>query len=159
MINTFFKKLNEIEIHDDSCVITLILDNELDALVAHSHLVKLFKNQELELFFHFSKPRSKKRSKIDLGIFSIDSHEQICVKEIEIENATALYSKLLSVKSKMNGLVQNQDPMQPSLIISSRENGVIDTSSNGFIKIKKLTIISTPGGSEILKIPGGISDR
>ena len=160
IVNSLIKKLKEINIQTTTSVITFFLDNELDAIITQSHLLELFKNNDLELYFKISHPQNIRKSKIDFGIIAINSDEFIQVKEVEIDNAAALYSKLLYLKSHMNGFIQNEEPRYIGLIFSSIGNGSshkknepVDPGSNGYLKIKKLTLIPTPGGSDILKIP------
>jgi hypothetical protein len=158
--NSLLKKIKEFDVDVESALISLVLDNEMDALIVHSHLSQLFKDLDLELFIKIYQPENKKRSKIDLGIIALSSHERVYVKEIEIENAAFLYVKLIHLKSNMSGLIENEEPRQPKLSIinkpcrlSQNSSDCLTPVSGKFLEIKKLTIISTPGGEEILKIP------
>ena len=159
ILQSLLKKVKEITIQTETSLIILILDNELDAIITQSHLMEVFKNQDLELIFKIPQPQNTRRSKIDLG-FATLSHEHIYVNQIEIENAAALYSDLLLLKSSMNGFISKEEPRQPSIMVGSKENTsnkIYESQGqapNSCLKIKRLTIISTRGGSEILKIPG-----
>ena len=98
IVNSLIKKLKEIEIQTETSVIALLLDNEMDAIIIYSHMKELFNSLDLDLYFKISHPQNIRRSKIDFGIIAINSHEHVYVKEIEIENAASLYSKLLYLK-------------------------------------------------------------
>ena len=145
------EKLKEIDICTDSMMICLIVENESGAMAAHNLLSQSCKTGELELILQVEEPHGKETSYIDL---SICCKGECWVKKFEIKRPEDLYLKLLYLKSNMGGFIPDTPAANPFITLAFRKNGYIEPACGEKLPIQKLTVIPTPGGEQILKIPG-----